>query len=128
MFGKTAVLVVSGDSEKNALLEFHLNNSNSPLHGKLPYLNFTLLQMFPVSVLRISKIAMRAPVVDSLFIKATGEISVIYNSFKNSITCIGKFRKVALLEIEILRNFLLIEVIFFDNYVPQVGTILKTIS
>ena len=55
--------------------------------------------MFPVSVLRISKIALKAPVVDQLFIKATGKISVFYNFAENSITCIVMFRKVALLEI-----------------------------
>ena len=55
MFGKTAVLKVLENSKKNVLLEFHWSNSNCPLHGKLSYVNLTLLQMFPVSVLRISK-------------------------------------------------------------------------
>ena len=99
MFGKTAVLKVSQNSKKNALLELHLSNSNCPLNGKLPYLNLTLLQMFSVSVLRISKIAMRVPVVYSRFIKASEKIYVFYNSVENSITCINMFRKVALLEI-----------------------------
>ena len=99
MFGKTAVLKVSQNSKKNALLEFHLSNSSCPLNGKLPHLNLTLLQMFSVSVLRISKIAMRVPVVYSRFIKASEKIYVFYNSVENSITCINMFRKVALLEI-----------------------------
>ena len=55
--------------------------------------------MFSVSVLRISKIAMRVPVVYSRFIKASEKIYVFYNSVENSITCINMLRKVALLEI-----------------------------
>ena len=51
------------------------------------------------------KICWKASVVESIFSKATEEISVFYNSFENSITQIVIFRKEALLEIS--RNSLL---------------------
>ena len=55
--------------------------------------------MFLVSVPRIFKITGKATVVESLFNKLTEEISAFYNSFENSITCIGMLRKVAILEV-----------------------------
>ena len=61
--------------------------------------------MIPVSVPRTFKITERVSLVESLFIKATKETSVFYNSAENSVTCISMFRREALLEIS--RNSLL---------------------
>ena len=52
--------------------------------------------MFSVSVPRIFEIIGKTSVVESLS-KVTGEISAFCNSVKKSNTCIGMFRKVALL-------------------------------
>lgn len=53
---------------------------------------------------RIFKIIRRSPVVESVFHKVPGKISAFNNSFEESITCIGMFRKVAVLEFP--RSFL----------------------
>ena len=55
--------------------------------------------MFPVSVLKIFKIAMRKSVVESLFSKVTCKISAFYNYVENCIKCTDMFQEVALLEI-----------------------------
>ena len=55
--------------------------------------------MFPVSVPVIFKISWRASVLKSPFNKVTRDISAFCNSFKNSSTCIGMFRKVVLLRV-----------------------------
>ena len=53
-------------------------------------------QMFPASVMVISKVAGRVSVVESLTSKVTEEIFAVYNSPKNSVTWIVMFRKAAL--------------------------------
>ena len=70
--------------------------------------------MFSVSVPRIFEITGKAPVVESLPSKVTGEISAFCNSVKKSNTCIGMFRKVALLEIS--SNLLLTGVARLQSY------------
>ena len=55
--------------------------------------------MFPVGVPRIFKTAERESVVKSHISKVLGEINAFYNSFRNSITCFGNFREIAVLEI-----------------------------
>ena len=70
--------------------------------------------MFSVSVKRIFEISGKASVVESLLSEVTGEISEFCNSAKSSNTCIGMFRKVALLEM--LRNPLLTGVADVQSY------------
>ena len=55
--------------------------------------------MFSESVPKNFEITKKASVVESLLSKVAGEISAFYNSVENSNSCIGIFRKVALLEI-----------------------------
>ena len=55
--------------------------------------------VFRVWVLGFFKSARRASLEESLFSKVIGEISTLYNSVRNSITCTGVFQKVVLLEI-----------------------------
>ena len=58
-----------------------------------------LHQKYFLWVFRFYKIARRASLAESLFSKVIGEISTLYKSIKNSITCTGVFQKVVLLEI-----------------------------
>ena len=71
-------------------------------------LTILILKTDSTANVRIFKITWRASVVESLFSKVTGGSFLFYNSFENSITCIGAFKKVPLPEI--LRNSLLTEV------------------
>ena len=65
--------------------------------------------MFTVSVARVFKIPERATVVESPLNKVTGiTSSAFYNSVKNSVTWVGIFRKMAVLQI--WRNTLLMRV------------------
>lgn len=56
----------------------------------------------------------KVPVVESLFSEVTGEIYALSNYFENSNTCIGIFRKAALLKI--LRSSLLTGVARLQSY------------
>ena len=78
--------------------------------------------MFPASVLKIFKSAIRTSVVESLFSKVICKISAFYNYVENSITSAGMFQKVALLEIS--RNSLLTGVANLESS----ETLLKTNS
>ena len=69
--------------------------------------------MFPVSVWRMFKIAMRVSVAESLFMKETCKISTFYKPVKNSIVSFVMFRKVAVLEI--LKNSLLTRVVSWQS-------------
>ena len=62
---------------------------------------------------------MTASVVESLFSSVICEVFAFYNSAENSVTCIGIFREVALLEI--LRKFLFTGI----SGCQSTGTLLK---
>ena len=62
---------------------------------------------------------MAASVVESLFSSVICEVLAFYNSAENSVTCIGIFREVALLEI--LRKFLFTGI----SGCQSTGTLLK---
>ena len=99
MFGKTVVLKVFESSQKIILSSVPLNDSTCPTHPSFTILKLTPLQIFSVSVPIIFVIVGRASVMYTLFSKVIGEISAFCNIAEISNSCIGMFRKVALLEI-----------------------------